>query len=289
MKVLIVGGSCLLGRYLLASRPGDWPVTATWYTNYAPGCTYQLDVCNPSQVGYVLGRVKPDAVIHLAAIGDVDYAERNYQETDRVNVDGLCNVARACIDMGALLVLASSNAVFRGDAAPYAEDAERRPVNAYGSIRKRAEDELRKTARRWLILRLFLLYGWPPPGARGNWAVTLVEKLSRGERVRLVDDNWWQPTYAGDAARAIWRVLETGQRNEVLHLAGPERMTLLEFGQAVARAWELDEALVEPIHSADLKGIAPRPVDSTYDLAKAESLGLRLSAPAEGLARMREE
>jgi dTDP-4-dehydrorhamnose reductase len=288
MKVLITGGSSLLGKYLLATLPKGWQATAMWYTNYAPGCVYQMDVCNQSQVRYIFGRVKPDVVIHCAALGDVDYAERNYTEVETVNLGGTRNVLAAAKEYRALFVLTSTNAVFGGDQPPYAEDSPRQPVNAYGRIRVRVEDEV-LSARNWLIVRLFLLYGWPPPGARGNWAETLVSGLKSGKKFKMVNDTYWQPTYAGDAARSIWKLVQGGARDEVYHVAGSNRVTLYEFARAVALTWSLDKSLLEPVDSDAFPTIARRPMDSTYDLSKLHALGIKPSGVLEGLAKMKRE
>ena len=287
MKVLITGGSCLLGKYLIDTQPDGWQATSTWYTNYVPGA-YQMDVCNASQVRYIFGRVKPQAVIHCAAVGDVDYAERNYQEVSAINVDGTRNVMAACQDYKARFVLTSTNAVFGGDEPPYAEDSPRIPVNAYGAIRKRVEDHVMQ-GRNWLIVRLFLLYGWPPPAARGNWAETLVSRLRAKQPTKLVNDKYWQPTYAADVARAIWGLLGQDKREEIYHVAGSDRVTLYEFGQGVATVFGLDGTLLEPVSSDAFPTIAPRPVDTSYRLDKLHALDIRPAGILNGLGQMKGE
>lgn len=295
MNVLIVGGSNLLGRYLLRSVPSGLDVTATWYTNYMPGCTYQLDLTNQSQVNYVFGRVKPQVVLHLAAIGDVDFAEAHFQETFAVNVLGPRNVLHACQDYHAKIIYTSSNAVFDGKNPPYAEDAPRYPVNGYGVTRKEAEDSVMQSGCDWVLLRLFLLYGWSPPGARTNWVQTIVRKLRAGEGLSLVDDTVWQPTYAGFAADAIWKAAQAmwlaGDAriaNQVIHLASPEPVSLYTLGLNVAHTWDLPADKIQPIKSSSLpKSLAKRPTNSTYNLEKSHQLGLALPSLWDGLKQMK--
>lgn len=289
MNILIVGGSNLLGRYLLRSVPSGLDVTATWYSNYMPGCTLQLDLTNQSQVNYVFGRVKPQVVLHLAAIGDVDFAESHFQETYAVNVIGLRNVLHACEDYHARLVYTSSNAVFDGKNPPYAEDSPRYPVNGYGVTRKEAEDSV-MASNNWLIMRLFLLFGWSPPGARTNWVQTIVRKLRAGESLSLVDDTYWQPTYAGFAASATWRIVqnEVVVKNQVLHVASPEAITLYTLGMNTAHTWGLPSDKIQPIKSISLPmSLAKRPINSTYNLGKSHQLGLVLPSVWEGLRVMK--
>jgi dTDP-4-dehydrorhamnose reductase len=290
MNILITGGSCLLGKYLTDSVPLNWRVAATWYTNYVDlGVPMlQMDVGNKSQVSYVFARTQPDVVIHCAAVGSVNWVEAHYTEAAQVIVEGTRNVLDACRDHGALVVYTSTNAVFAGDRPPYKEDDPRKPVNAYGSLRRQAED-LVMNSLHWLNLRLFLLYGWPPPGARSNWAVTVRDKLKAGRRLNLVNDAYWQPTYAGDVAAAIWSLVAGGKDNEVYHVAGAERVTLYELGQAVAATWGLDGELLEPVGHDAFPTIAPRPVDSSYTLDKLYAASIKPRGVLDGLKAMKGE
>ena len=281
MNVLIVGASCLLGKYLERTCPEGVALAKTWYTNPAGGL--QADVGDPSQVGYVFAKARPDRVIHMAAPGDVDWCERNYTLAERVIVGGTKAVLREARDCGAKVLYVSTNAVFSGDDPPYSEGSERRPVNRYGALRRRAEDVVLN--EHGSVVRLFLLYGWPPPGARTNWGAEIARRLSRGERVRLVDDRWWQPTWAGHAAQAVWRLME---ESGVWHFAGADRTTLHGFGQRIAGAFGLDASLLEPIGSEDLPGIAPRPLDTTFCLDKARVI-MPVPGLDEGLKEIRDE
>jgi dTDP-4-dehydrorhamnose reductase len=283
MNVLVTGGSGLLGRYLLDAKPEGVEAHFTWYTRCQPWTAYQMDVCDRSQVSYVFGRVRPQAVIHMAAAGSVDWCERNYREAWRCNVEGTDNVLEAAKDYGAKVLLTSTNAVFDGESPPYAWDSPREPVNAYGKMRRGAEDLVARYEGVWQVVRLFLLYGWEPDGARGNWASNAVRKLRAGERLRVVDDVFYQPTYAEDAAISLWWMLaEHGQG--YWHVSGGDTVSLHEFVLQVARTWGFDEGLVEPISIEDLPQLAPRPRDSSY----AENVDWCRGVES-GLAAMRAE
>lgn len=284
MKVLITGGSSLLGKALADTAPESIDLHSTWFTNYVPGCAYHLDIGNKSQVAYIFERVKPDVVIHCAAVGSVDYTENHFTETRQVNVLGTENVLRAAQDFKALFVYISTNAVFDGSAPPYDETRPRQPVNRYGSIKREAENLIMAT-RNWLIIRPFMLYGWPYHGGRSNWFVTILAKLEKGETVKLVDDTYWQPSLAEDVAGAIWQLSQSAQRGvtEVYHVASDERVSLYEFGLKIAEVWGYDVALIQPIKSSSLKGIAPRPQDTTFRLDKIHKLGVKLRGIEEGL------
>lgn len=288
MRVLLTGASSLLGRYLLSTAPAAYHISGTWYTRPAscPGPAYQMNVTDRSQVRYVFGLVKPDIVIHCAADGSVDRAEEHYQEARAVNVGGVANVVGEAQEYGAKVVYISSNAVYDGFHPPYNEESPQRPINNYGRLKSQAEMIVRDSPR-WLIIRPFLLYGNPASGGRHNWATTIIQRLSYGEAAPMVNDVTWMPTYAGDCAATIWRLLEI--ENQSFNVGAPARVTLYEFARKVAATWGLDAGLIEPVGSDYFKGIAPRPRDTTYDLSKIDGLGIRLAGVDEGLAKMKGE
>lgn len=283
MKTLVIGGSSLLGRYLTLTKPNDVDLTLTWFTNHIDDA-YHLDVCTKSQVYYVLERIKPDVIVHCAAIGSVDYAESHYTETHYVNVKGVENILTACD--GIPFVYISTNAIFSGDNPPYSESSETHPINRYGSIKRQAEIAV-MSSRRWMVVRPFMLYGYPYPGGRQNWLTTILSKLKNGQEVKLVSDVFWQPTSAEDCAAAIWTLVHLAKWGEIYHVAGNDLVTLYDFGLKIAEIWGFDPALVQPISSSELKGIAPRPVNTAFDLSKIHSLGIELKGIEAGLRGMK--
>ena len=301
MKILIVGGSSLLGKYLvrttseaqinLLSPYIDYQLNLTYFSNSIETKlpTYALDVCNPSWVHYIFSRIQPDLVIHCSAIGSVDYAESHFAETQMVNVAGTKNVIAACKSFKSKLVYISTNAVFSGNNPPYNETAERHPVNAYGTIKRQAEQLVLESELDWLIVRPFLLYGWPYPGGRQNWMTTILDKLDKGQQIYLVKDVYWQPTSAKDCASTIWQLVNLNQWKDTYHVASDDRITLYEFGLKVSMHFKGQADNIFPIFSKDIKGIARRPEDTTFDLTKLHNLDIKLKTVGEGLEEMKQE
>jgi len=280
MKILMTGASGLLGSYMARQVPEGVDADFCSWTTAQPWCRHRLDVTDRETVSYVFAKTRPERVIHAASVGNVDWCERHYTEAERINEGGTKNVVMAAKDVGARVLLVSTNAVYAGDDPPYGEEAERRPVNAYGRQKKRAENFVLQRDGR--VVRLFLLYGWEPEGARGNWASSAVARLKAGERLRVVDDVLYQPTYAADAARAVW---DAALEWKTANVMGGSTLSLFEFVSLVADAWDLDGGLVERAKIADFPTIAPRPVDSSYD----PETGVVCRGVVAGLADMRWE
>lgn len=285
MKVLITGGSSLLGKALYQTASSEHSLTMTWYTNAINIPAYQLDICNQSQISYVFDLIKPEIVIHCAAVGSVDLAEKDYEIVHAVNVSGTNNILMASIDYRARFVYISSNAIFDGNNPPYSEQSERHPINRYGSIKRQAEDVVMAT-HNWLIIRPFLMYGWPWTNGRQNWMTIIRDKLLKDKPLQLVNDVYWQPTFAHDVARAIWKLIEVSPKNEIYHVASLDRMTLYEFGLAVSARFKLNDFLLEPVSKDAFSHLAPRPIDTTYDIGKVAKLGIKCKSVEEGLREL---
>jgi len=295
MKILITGASGLLGKYLLQILPPGYEVIATCHKNMTgllekPNWAInwrQLDVREWWSVFEIFEIFKPEITIHCAAIGSVDYAEKNYQEVKLVNYTGTKNVMDAANGYKSKLVYISTNAVYAGDKPPYDEESILSPVNNYGTIKAIAERLIKDQAKNWLIIRPFMLYGFPYPGGRTNWVIHIIETLLQDKIVNVVNDIVWQPTYAYDCADAIWKLLETD--NTIYNVAAHDSVTLYEFALEVARIFELDESLINPVDSNFFTSLVKRPRNSSYDLSKINSLGIELDNIGNGLKRMKDE
>lgn len=292
MRILITGGSGLLGKSLLETAPKEYILSLTYNKNWPldtkQAIWYHLDVRNRADIFELFELVKPNVVIHCASIGSVDFTENNYQPVRDVNVGGLGHIIDACNGYKSKLIYISTNAVFSGKHPPYCEESPLEPVNSYGVIKREAERLVRDTANKWLIIRPFMLYGWPYSGGRTNWAVKIINALSQEDKQKLVNDVIWMPTYAPDCAEVIWHLASKEIDKEIFNVASPERVTLYEFGLQVCDVFDLDKDLLEPVDTDYFRSIAKRPVDTTYDLIKLAQYGFMLSDVRTGLLKMRE-
>ena len=285
MKVLLTGASGLLGRYLMARAPKDVQILPTFYQHPIDGGLC-VDMTTPASIFYAFNKADPDVVIHCAGVSDVDACEKNPVFAEATNVTGTAWLCRAAEEYGARVVYVSTNAVFDGENAPYSEGDECKPVNKYGQIKLRAERTVTDLVSAWTIVRPILLYGWTYSWGRQNWASRVYWALSNGATLRVVDDTLTQPTYAGWAADAIWRLIE-GRYDGIYHLGGANVMSLLAFCNYCLLAFG-KPAQILPASSADFPTIAPRPRDTTYNLSKISEIIQPLNI-YDGLAQMRDE
>ncbi|MCO5170771.1 MAG: sugar nucleotide-binding protein [Planctomycetes bacterium] len=229
--------------------------------------------------------LRPAAVLHLAAVADADACAREPAAARRVNVEATGRVAAAARAAGARTLYTSSDLVFGGDRAPYAEDDPPAPLGPYMASKAEGEAAVLAADPEALVARVALLYGLRR-GRRGCFSDHLVARLREGEQVRLFTDQHRTPLLVDDAAALLCDLLERGARGRV-HVAGPERVSRHAHGVALARALGLDPAGCAAARMADVAGLAPRPadvslrIDRLVDLVGRAPLGI-----AAGCARL---
>lgn len=297
MKILITGGSGLLGKALLETAPEDCVLSLSYNKNqhaYNPSNTwYRLNIKDRAEVFEIFDLVRPKITIHCASVGSVDYTEDHYTSVRETNIGGLSHVIDAANGYKSRLVYISSNAVYSGNLPPYGETSPLEPVNAYGVLKREGENLVKDRADKWLIIRPFMLYGWPYRGGRTNWAAAIVKGLRDGKTsFALVNDVIWMPTYAPDCAETIWKILfQMEVDREIFNVAGQERATLYEFGLKVCDVFGLESNLLKPVKtkyfSIGQGVLAKRPKDTSYDLVKLSKCGIVLSDIRTGLQKMK--
>jgi dTDP-4-dehydrorhamnose reductase len=293
MRMLITGITGLLGWSLQKYIHNQ----AEMYGIYHPERSLKIptnahiraeDVSDYEKMKAIFEWAKPDVVIHTAAIGSVDYAEKNKEYTKAVNVGGTKIVADLCEKWKSRLIYISSNAVFDGSAPFYSETDETSPINYYGWLKVEAENVVIKSNVSWVIIRPILMYGWPYPGERGNLVTTWVKSLREGESLNVVDNVYSKPLHSNMCAEAILAVIEKN-RNGIFHVAGGDHVSLYDYAMITADVFGLDSTLISPVPDTFFNDLVPRPRDTSFDTTKMEhELGIVPTSLWEGLRQMRE-
>ena len=247
------------------------------------------DVTDRMQMQSVFEWAKPDLVIHTAAIGSVDFAERNREQTRKVNVCGTEVVAQLCQIFKSRLIYISSNAVFDGRTPFYSETAPVNPINTYGQFKVEAENIVRESNIPWAIVRPILMYGWPYHGERDNPVVWWVRSLENGKPIKVVDNVFSKPLPAWSCAEVAWALIQQ-KRTGIYHAAGRDHISLYQFALLTAEIFGLDANLITPVPDSFFLEIAPRPQDTSFDTSKMENeLGVKTIGVKDGLVRMKSE
>lgn len=293
-NVLITGGTGLLGVALQRSAPAGIAGMATCSVGRSlplplPFPIIPVDLTDQAGMQAVFEHAKPDLVIHTAAMGSVDFAEKNREITHNINVDGTRLVVDLCRRFNSRIIYISTNAVFDGLNPFYAETALVSPINYYGQLKVEAEDIVQKSGLNWAIVRSIMLYGWPYPGGRDNPVVWWVRSLKEKKTIKVVDNIFSKPLPAYSCAEVIWAI-EQQNKNGIFHAAGRDHVSLYQFVLETADVFELDANLIEPVPDSYFPQTAPRPKDTSFDTTKIQKeLNIQPVAIRDGLVHMKLE
>ncbi|MFX1562174.1 MAG: dTDP-4-dehydrorhamnose reductase [Promethearchaeota archaeon] len=270
MKLLITGASGLLGSKLceLAIRKKHEVYSA--YNQHKPlyGTPIQFDVSDKNAVEKTFEKTKPEAVVHAAALTNVDKCELERELAWKINADGTKNIAELCKEHRAFLVYISTDYVFGGEKGMYKETDRPAPINYYGLTKLKGEESVKNLANEHCIARSSVIYGSIPATGKINFALWLLYKLKRKEKVEIVTDQWNSPTLNINLANMVLEALEQ-RLTEIFHLAGATRLSRYEFARLLAETFNLDTNLIEPVSSKEISWTAKRPKDSSLNVDKA--------------------
>ena len=227
--------------------------------------------------------VMPDAVIHAAAVADIDYCQSHQDLAEAVNVGVTQELARLCRDSGAKLIFCSTDSVFDGRRGMYVEQDEPRAVNYYADTKIRGEQAVRETWERSVVARLALVVGWPESGVGNSFLAKMISTLQAGDEFRVPDNEFRTPIDVVTLGRALLE-LAANEFTGTLHLAGNTRLTRFEMACRIADRLKLAESAIVATDSNAMPGRAPRPNDASLDNSRAaDILTTPMQSVGEGL------
>jgi dTDP-4-dehydrorhamnose reductase len=290
LKLLITGASGLYGSKLaqLALAVGYEVYSSDIQSLSVYGNFVKLDISEKEQVEEAFKSIKPDVVVHAATLTDVDKCELNQELAWKVNVEGTKNIVEAAKSVDSFLIYISTDYVFSGEKGGYIETDMPNPINYYGVTKLKAE-EIVKAQQEYFIARPSVIYGATPAAGKVNFALWLIETLRKGERVKIVTDQWNTPTLNTNLAEMTLEAVEC-RLTGIYHLCGATRVSRYEFAEQIADVFGLNKALIDPVFSAQFSWPAKRPTDSSLDTSKAQGvLKNKPLALPEALERLKSE
>jgi len=291
LSLLVTGASGLLGSKIVEIAVARGYEVYSAYNEHYPllGEPVKLDVTNRVNVRRVIEGIKPQVIVHAAAMTDVDKCELEKNLALKVNYEGTVNVARVAKSVGAFLIYVSTDYVFKGDKGFYKEEDVTEPVNFYGYSKLKGEDAVRDICDVFCIARTSVLYGSRPARGKVNFVLWLIEKLRKGESVRIVSDQFISPTLNTNLAEMLLEVADR-ELTGVYHLAGASRVSRLDLAFELAEVFDLNKRLIHSVKMDDMNWVAKRPRDSSLDVSKAaRTLKNKPLTLREALTRLRFE
>jgi dTDP-4-dehydrorhamnose reductase len=282
-RVLVIGASGQVGKACLESfaRAG-WDTVGTYMSKPKAGLV-ALDLCDRMAIDHTMITVKPDMCVVSGALTNVDKCEDEPALANRVNADAPGAVAEAMNRLGGRTVFLSTEYVFDGTNGPYAEGDPTNPISVYGATKLAGECGVLGVDSNNLVVRTTVVYSWDPLGM--NFIMQLWRRLTSGNQAQVPFDQSSSPTYAPELGNAIARVSDDAKG--VLHIAGPDVLSRMEFAKIAVEAIGLDSGLLTAVETSSLKQKAKRPLNAGLKTEKLAGFGVTMSGVRGGIDDLR--
>lgn len=230
-----------------------------------------LDIGDRDSVLSAITTLRPEVIVNPAAWTAVDACESDPDRAFRDNALAVRHLADGARRVGARIVHLSTDYVFDGTKnAPYVEWDSTAPTSVYGASKLAGERELGPDDT---VVRTSWVCGFHG----GNMVKTILRLAGEHQTLSFVDDQRGHPTFAGDLARMVHRLV-VDRRPGTFHVTNQGAVSWFEFAQEVLRAAGLDPSRVSPVATVDLQPPrpAPRPANSVLDNAALRLSGVEL-------------
>lgn len=272
-RLLVTGASGFVGGHVAACARPDWEVFGTWsrHTFDLPGVEkIHVDLTNPGLIRDKVREIRPDGIIHCAAMSNIDAAHSDREITWKSNVESTRVLAEESERLGARMIFTSSDMVFNGKRGNYSEDDPPSPVNVYGESKVAAEKILSRTLEDFVVARLALVYGHPVTGG-SSFSEFIRKRIAENREVPLFTDQFRTPILVNSLARLLLELAENTLTGTI-HLGGPERIDRFSFAQKLAACHGLKTEGFRPVSMFDEMPDAQRPRDVSLNIRKAQTL-----------------
>jgi len=274
-KILITGANGLLGQKLVADFSKWDSVLATGkqkdFVLQDKKYFYQtLDITDREQVQSVIADFRPELIINTAAFMNVEACEEKKELAWAVNVEGVKNLIESCQKYEIKLVQISTDYIFDGKNGPYSEEDKPQPINYYGGTKLQAEEIIQDGQIYFLIIRSNVIYGMGAQIKR-NFFIWVYENLKQKKQIKVVTDQFNNPMLADNLSILI---LEAAERNlaGILNLAGTKYLSRYDFSLKIARHFDLNKNLIQPVTTPELHQKASRPLKGGLRIDKAQKI-----------------
>jgi dTDP-4-dehydrorhamnose reductase len=303
MKILVTGSNGLLGQKLIYKLRSQADITCIATARgenrliQKTGYFYdEMDITNKKQVKEVMTKNLPDAVIHTAAMTNVDACETEKENCVAMNinavqyiVDALQELQEHNKDYKPQLVHLSTDFIFDGTHGPIDENEKPNPLSYYAWSKLEGEKIVQSSKLHWAIARTVLVYGIVDNMSRSNIVLWAKQNLEQGKTINVVDDQFRTPTLAEDLADGCILLVKKKARG-IYNISGKDFLSILKLVHQVADYYGLDKSLINPSKSADIKQPAKRPPITGFIIDKAiNDLGYNPHSFMEGIKIMDEQ
>lgn len=290
-RVLITGATGMLGKDVsreLFDVPGYevYNLVRTPAT-FLRGEQIVADLENPLQVASVVQELRPDCIVHCAALTDLDLCERDNQTALRVNVEAVRVLVNAMPE-GGRFIYVSTDSVFDGKKGAYKENELPNPLNFYAQSKLMGECAALRGGVSTLVLRTNL-YGFHTARDGRSLVEWAYKNISSGHVINGFSDILFNPLYTVQIAKLIRTFISLKHVTGLLNLGCSEYLSKYDFLVRLAITLGYNPDLVLSANSSSLPTRIIRPLNTTLDCGQLFRLIGEIPSLSQGLLQLRSD
>jgi dTDP-4-dehydrorhamnose reductase len=259
-RLLIIGARGFLGAHVARSSTDAFEVVRGERNGVDQSGMVQVEISNASSVDRAFRQTRPNCVVLLAAMSDIDRCEALPEQAFAANARGAENVANACARTSARLLFTSTAAVFDGRKHGYTEEDEPTPLSVYGNCKAWAESAVKSLTPSAIVLRLALVLGFARKSGTNAMLDKLMQKWAAGEPVSFPTREMRNPIDVNSLSRIIVGMLANQYIRGVYHVGAADSVSRYELARRLAAHQGIPLDLVLP-ERVPVPGRAPRGED----------------------------
>ena len=270
-KILVTGSAGLIGTQIVKDLLDNHKQVYSCYNKTKPelGIITHLDLTKKDDIVNTMNRIKPDVVIHLGAMTDVELCETETELAKKINTDATEILALESEKYNTFFVYMSTDYVFDGKVGMKKENDKTNPINFYGKSKLDGERVLKKITTPNVIVRTSTPFGIH--SKKISFPIWVKKNLELKKEISVVVNQYTSPSYVPNISEMIIEIIER-KITGIIHLAGATKISRYDFAVQISKIINVNKQFLKLTKMDQMDWKAQRPADSSLSVSKANKI-----------------
>ena len=270
-KILVTGSAGLIGTQIVKDLLDNHKQVYSCYNKTKPelGIITHLDLTKKDDIVNTMNKIKPDVVIHLGAMTDVELCETETELAKKINTDATEILALESEKYNTFFVYMSTDYVFDGKVGMKKENDEPNPINFYGKSKLDGERVFKKITTPNVIVRTSTPFGIH--SKKISFPIWVKKNLELEKEISVVVNQYTSPSYVPNISKMIIEIMER-KITGIIHLAGATKISRYDFAVQISKIINANKQFLKLIKMDQMDWKAQRPADSSLSVSKANKI-----------------
>ena len=286
MKLLVLGGSGLIGKSLIKLNNEKYDIIATYNKNQinipktlSVKCSLPTDF---NKLENTIITEKPNVIVNTMGYSNIDFCEINKKDAHQLHVKITEKIAKLATTYNIKTIFLSSDYVFDGKKGNYVESDLPNPINYYGKTKLEAEKIILKQTQN-VVFRTSVIYDWD---FRVRFFKYVIDNLKNQREIETTYDVFNSVTLVDSLIESIFLAIKKDVSG-IFHVVDSTCVNRFEFAKSIANVFKLDNKLIKKISINDIDVIAKRPKNACLNNSKVQKeVGVKFRTLEEGIKQV---